>query len=231
MDEQINPSADSGSVSIAKKLAVFALLSAVFIAVGTYPPLRDFLRPEALDRTVESMGWMGALLLIALGILTPLLMLPRWPIAVVSGMVYGVLWGTLLANTSSFIGATLQYWLARSTLAHLASRWLTGSRARWRRLLESREHAFSVLFLVRVFPLSNFIATNLLCGTIRMSFRTYLAASLLGMIPSTVLYAAWGKFMVKPSGGFMFLVFATLALLVCGTLYARRFLARASSQT
>lgn len=213
------------SVPVLKKLLAFALLSAAFLALGAYPPLRAQLQPEALDRTIEGMGFLGFFLLFALGALTPLLLLPRWPIAVVSGMVYGVFWGTCLANAASLVGAGLQYWMARSTLAHLARRWLAESR--WRHLLANTKNAFAVLFLVRAFPLSNFVATNLLCGTLRIPLRTYLLASALGMTPSTVLYAAWGKLVLKPSGGFLFIVFFTLAFIVLGTVYARRFLTRA----
>jgi uncharacterized membrane protein YdjX (TVP38/TMEM64 family) len=210
-----------------KKLLCFALLSLIFIALGSSPQLRAHLRPEALNSTVEGLGWFGPVLLILLGILTPLLMLPRWPIAVVSGMVYGVFWGTCLANTASLIGAGVQYWVARSTLAHVFQRWLAGNR--WRHLLESQKNVFFVLLLFRAFPLSNFVATNLLCGTLRISVWPYLLASAIGMIPSTLLYAAWGKLTLKPSGSFAFLAFFTLAFIVLGTFLARRFLTRADA--
>ena len=215
-------------IPVLRKLLIFALLSVTFIAIGTYPPLRAHLRPEALDRTIEGLGWTGPLLLLFLGALTPLLMLPRWPLAVVSGLVYGVFWGTCLANTASLAGAWLQYVLARSTLAHMAARLLSGNR--WRHLLESQEDVFLLLFLFRAFPLSNFVATNLLCGTLRIPARTYLAASALGMIPSTVLYAAWGKLALKPTGGFVFLALTSLAFIVLGTVLARRFLMRANKR-
>ena len=216
---------EAREVPVVRKLLIFVLLSVAFVAIGTYPPLRTHLRPEELDKTVEGLGWVGPVLIMLLGTLSPLLMLPRWPLAVVSGLVYGVFWGSCLANTASLAGAWLQFLLARSTLAHLAGRLLSGNR--WRHLLESRKHVFSILFLFRAFPLSNFVATNLLCGTLRIPVRTYLAASALGMIPSTILYAAWGKLALKPSGGFVSLAFVSLAFIVLGTVYARRFLMRA----
>lgn len=227
-----NSAADEGKteetreVPVLRKLLVFVLLSVVFIAIGSYPPLRAHLRPEELDRIIEGLGWLGPLLLMALGAISPLLMLPRWPLAVVSGLAYGVFWGSCLANTASLVGAWLQYLLARSTLAHMAERLI--SHNRWRRLLESQQDVFLCLFLFRAFPLSNFVVTNLMCGTLRVPLRTYLVASALGMIPSTVLYAAWGKLTLKPSGGFVFLAFFTLAFIVLGTVFARRFLTRAN---
>ena len=220
---------ETREVPVLRKLLIFVLFSVVFIAIGTYPPIRAHLRPEELDKTVEGLGWYGPVLLVLLGTLSPLLMLPRWPLAVVSGLVYGVFWGACLANTASLAGAWLQYLLARSTLAHMAARLLSGNR--WRHLLESQKDIFLFLFLFRAFPLSNFVATNLLCGTLRIPARTYLAASALGMIPSTVLYAAWGKLALKPTGGFMFLAFLTLLFIVLGTVFARRFLVRANNSS
>lgn len=227
-DQNSGSRQETREVPVLKKLLVFALLTAAFLALGTYPPFRAQLQPETLDKTIEGLGWLGVVLLFVLGALTPLLMLPRWPIAVVSGMVYGVFWGSCLANTASLVGAGLQYWMAHSLLFHLAQRWL--AKSRWKHLLENPKNAFSVLFLVRAFPLSNFVATNLVCGTLRIPLRTYLFASVLGMIPSTVLYAAWGKFVMKPSRGFLFLVFFTLVFIVLGTVYARRFLTRAGER-
>ncbi len=215
------------SASVWRKLSVFVALSAVCIVGSANPTLRAFLRPEALDRLVEGLGWKGPLALGVAGIVSPLLFLPRWPIAVVSGLVYGVFWGTCLANASSLGGAWFQYVLARSTLAPAAGRWLAGNR--WGHLLSKRRHVFCFLVLLRAFPLSNFVATNLLCGTLRLSARTYLLASAVGMLPSTILYAAWGKFTVKPSSGFAAVVVAVLAFLVGGTLFARRFLLRAEA--
>ena len=215
-------------VPVLRKLLIFVLLSVAFIAVGTYPPLRAHLRPEALDRTIEGLGWLGPVLIVILGALSPLLLLPRWPLAVVSGLAYGVFWGSCLANAASLVGAWLQYLLARSTLAHWAARRLSGNR--WRHLLESKKDVFLFLLLFRAFPLSSFVATNLLCGSLRIPVRTYLAASALGMLPSTILYAAWGKLALKPSGGFVFLAFFTLAAIVLGTVFARRFLTRANRQ-
>jgi uncharacterized membrane protein YdjX (TVP38/TMEM64 family) len=215
-------------VPILRKLLFFVLISVTFIAVGTYPPLRAHLRPEELDKTIEGMGWLGPVLLVLLGALSPLLMLPRWPLAVVSGLAYGVFWGSCLANTASLAGAWLQYLLARSTLAHMATRLLSGNR--WRRLLEKEKDVFLFLFLFRAFPLSNFVATNLLCGTLRVPVRTYLAASALGMIPSTILYAAWGKLALKPSGGFISLAVCTLVFIALGTVFARRFLTRVNKR-
>jgi uncharacterized membrane protein YdjX (TVP38/TMEM64 family) len=46
---------------------------------------------------------------------------------------------------------------------------------------------------VRLFPLSNFALTNLVCGLLRIPLGCYLGASLIGMLPSTVVYVMAGS--------------------------------------
>lgn len=227
-DRQINKGG-ANAASVGRKLLTFVLLSAIFVAIGAYPPLRAHLKPDALDRTIEGLGWLGPICILLLGAFSPLLMAPRWPLAVVCGMAYGVVCGTLLASAASLVGAGLQYGLARTSLRPAAQGWLSGGR--WERLLERQRDVFLVLFLIRAFPLSNFVATNLLCGTLRIPARTYLVASALGMIPSTVLYASWGKLTVKPSGEFMFVLFGALAFIALGAVWAMRFMNRAAMPT
>jgi uncharacterized membrane protein YdjX (TVP38/TMEM64 family) len=155
-----------------------------------------------------------------LGLVTPLLFLPRWPLCVVCGLLYGVLQGALLATVASLLGAVLQFRLARSLLAGMARRILAHSRLSPARL--PTHHAFAALFLLRLFPLSNFVATNLLAGTIRMRTGPYIAATFLGMLPSSVMYAAWGKFVKRPHAGLLLLIFAVLLALAGGAALLRR---------
>ncbi len=185
------------------------------------PQTRAWFSVERIEALSQQLGAWGPALILALGAFTPLIFLPRWPLAVVSGMLYGVWIGTLLANVASLLGAALHYALARSLLGPLGARLL-----RRRRTAEPvvipRDHAFLALFFLRAFPLSNFVATNLLAGSLRIPSRTYLVASFLGMIPSSLMYAAWGKLVKQPSAGFYTVAALSLAFILVGTVLAQR---------
>lgn len=203
-----------------KRLTAFVVLSCVFLALSFFTPAREWFHVDRISRFSASLGAWGPVLLLAAGALTPLLFLPRWPIAFVCGLLYGTVWGSVLANVASTIGALVNYAMSRGLLAPVSARIL---KRRAASLLDiPREKAFLALLFLRAFPLSNFVATNILAGTLRIPVRTYLAATFLGMIPSTLMYAAWGKLMKKPSAGFYALAILTLVFIIGGTIFAQK---------
>ncbi|MBP7275599.1 MAG: TVP38/TMEM64 family protein [Kiritimatiellae bacterium] len=218
MDPTTNPREQRSSGM--GKLVAFCVTVAVLLVLGAHPEVRAWLDPVRLEQYIESLGGWGLWALVAFGLLGPLLFLPRWPIAVVCGLLYGVVWGSLLANTVSAAGAVLHYAAARWAMKRPSSRWIVRAQAR---AVEWPGHrAFAVLFFMRAFPLTSFVATNILAGGLKIPWRTYIGASFLGMIPSTVMYAALGKVAKKPGAGWYSLILALLACTIAGTLWMRR---------
>ena len=199
----------------AARLATFGVVIGMAALLGLSRPVRDALALHNIETVALSLGAWGPLLLVALGALTPLLFIPRWPICFVAGLLYGVAWGALLSTAASLPGAWLQFALARNLLARTATRLI--SRSRLARVTISPERTFLGIFLLRAFPLSNFVATNLFAGALKLRTRPYLIASFLGMIPSSLMYAAWGKFAKKPS--WQFLALAVLCMLTVAAAY------------
>ena len=203
-----------------RSLIVFLLFAAACFCLVYFTPLRQYVHTDNISRLVGHLGPWGPVVIMLIGIFSPLLFLPRWPIAFVSGLLYGVLWGTVLANIASTIGAYLHFVLARSLLKPSSDR----LRRRYgiHDMHVPNDKLFVILFALRAFPLSNFVATNLLAGALSIHMGTYLSASFLGMIPSTLMYAAAGKLMKNPSTEFYVLTVAVLVVLIVGTLIARK---------
>jgi uncharacterized membrane protein YdjX (TVP38/TMEM64 family) len=200
---------------------VLALAGAILTRVT---PLSQFLNTETMRGVARDLGWRGPLLLFGIAVVAPLLFLPRWPVAMTCGMLYGVAGGTLFANICGACGAWLQYGVARRTLSPMAEQW---SDHPWMaRLARHRDRAFPILFLLRAFPFSSSVATNMLAGTLQIRTRTFLAATFLGMFPSSLMYAAWGKLLKQPSAEFYFLAVAIVILFIAATWMAQRRLAR-----
>ena len=202
------------------RLASFVLLTALFCGVSLLTPVRGWFTVERVSDLAARAGVWGPVVIGVAALVTPFLFLPRWPIALVCGLLYGIGWGSLLANVASTAGAVAHYAFARTLLAPSSERLLR--RYGMDRLDVPSDKAFVVLIFLRAFPLSNFVATNLLAGALRVRARTYVVASFLGMIPSTLLYAAWGKMLKQQTKGFYALAGVTLVVLVAGTLAAQR---------
>jgi uncharacterized membrane protein YdjX (TVP38/TMEM64 family) len=204
----------------AARLLAFGVFALVICLLGTLEPVRNALSVENIERIARHLGAWGPASMMAAGLVLPLLFLPRWPICVVCGLLYGVIWGTLLSNVASLLGAVAQFYLARSLLAAMARKLV--ARSKLAGLTPAPHKTFAALFILRAFPLSSFVATNLLAGAMRVRPKTYIIASFLGMLPSSLMYAAWGKVAKTRSPHFLGLIVTVLILLIVGGVLVNR---------
>lgn len=185
--------------ALRRKLIVFAVLSVVFAVGGAVSPLRRVWTETGGVEFVRHLGVWAPLAILAAGALAPFAFLPRWPLAVACGALYGLAWGGLLANTASTLGAWLQFRFARRALSSAAARVLARSGRRLPDLPPRK--AVALLVALRAFPLSNFVVTNLLAASLDLSPTAYVWATFAGMVPSTLMYGAWGRLAVQPRPG------------------------------
>lgn len=160
-------------------------------ALVRLPGVRDYLQPDRIRLLVAQSGWWSYATLLVLGTCLPIALMPRWPFAVLCGFAYGIGVGVLVASLSGFFGAALHYGLAKSLLS--SSERVSIESKPWFRALQATPRPFLAITAVRLFPLSNFAVTNLVCGLLRIPLGRYLGASALGMLPSTVVYVMAGS--------------------------------------
>lgn len=222
MTDESKPKAGSAAVSALRRLAAFLTIAIAGVWISHMTHLADYFSISSIQELSDRLGPHGIAIISALGVLTPLMFLPRWPIAFLAGLLYGVGWGTLLATAASTVGAWLHFMLSRTLLAPASER--VKRRMGWEHLNIPREKQFMTLFLLRAFPLSSFVATNVLAGALKLSRSRFLAATFFGMLPSSWMYAAWGKLMKKPDPHFYWFAAAAVALIVIGAVGAQRYL-------
>jgi uncharacterized membrane protein YdjX (TVP38/TMEM64 family) len=160
-------------------MAALVLAGLLFRHAGT-DALRT-LRPDAR----------GALLLVIAGGLMTAAGLPRQVLAFSAGFVFGAPAGTAWALFGQLLGCLLDYIAARTVLGTWARRHIAG---RWRKLdrfLAARP--FAATLTMRLLPVSNNLALNLLAGVTAISPVAFLSASLLGYVPQTVIFALLGS--------------------------------------
>ena len=211
----------TGASGAVRRLALFLAVAVLGVLVTRYTHLGRLLNVASITEFADDLGPRGPLYILVAGALMPLLFLPRWPLAFLAGMLYGVGWGTVLATVASTIGAWLHFLLSRTLLAPMSDR--LRHRYRLDHLTIPKDKQFLALFILRAFPLSNFVATNLVAGALKLSRSRYILASLLGMIPSTLMYAAWGKLMKKPDPHFYALAVVSLVVVVVGAVAGQKY--------
>lgn len=201
----------------------FLGFAVVVVAAAHIPAVREHLTVASITEWVQKLGYWGPLGILAISTVLPFLFLPRWPVVFVAGALYGIVWGTVIGTLAGTIGAVIHFVLSRKLFHPL------GDRVRRRFKLPARmddRHTLILIFTLRAFPLSNYALTNLLAGALGMRLGPFTAATLAGMIPSTLMYAAWGKLLQKPSAGYYTLAIALVVVLALGSwLVGRKVLA------
>lgn len=107
------------------------------------------------------------------------------------GFLFGSLPATLFVNVGATTGATLAFLAAR----HILRDWVEEKFGRWLESLQVgfAKNAFNYLMTLRLIPLFPFFVVNLVSGLTRMSVGTYVAATALGIIPGSFVYAYAGR--------------------------------------
>lgn len=172
------------------KVAAAALVVGALLAATWLLPLEQWLR--VFQQRVEGMGALGAVLYAAVYIVAALLLVPGSLLTIGAGLLFGLLWGSVVVSAAATMAAALGFLIAR----YLA-------RSRVQRIAEKnqrfgaidraiRDKGWKVVLLLRLSPLVPYSVSNYLYGLTPVRFWPYLLASWAGMLPATVLYVYLG---------------------------------------
>lgn len=107
------------------------------------------------------------------------------------GFLFGATMATLFVNVGATTGATLAFltarYLLRDTVEQKFGKWLGPFQEGF------AKNAFSYLLTLRLIPLFPFFVVNLVSGLTRVNVGTYVAATALGIIPGSFVYAYAGR--------------------------------------
>lgn len=150
------------------------------------------LRGLGLDSTVASAGEHGPALFVALAAGACALGVPRQVAAYAGGLAFGFWAGTALALLAVVLGCVLDFAWARIVARDWAARRLRagGRLARLDAFLVA--NPFTATLTLRLLPVGNNLALNLLAGVSGVAAAPFVLASALGFIPQTVVFALLG---------------------------------------
>jgi uncharacterized membrane protein YdjX (TVP38/TMEM64 family) len=137
--------------------------------------------------------------------------LPSSPVTYVNGLLFGLWWGGLLSWASALVAAAICFALSRRFGRPIAQRLVTARAVEWSDRFFERFGAYAVL-LGRLLPFVSFDVVSYGAGLTRMSFTGFMAATAIGMIPGTLLYAYLGRLGGESGGALMWTLVALTAL-------------------
>mgnify|MGYP001422216220 FL=1 len=176
--------------TILRGICLIILLSVLGFSVQS-GGLGGVFNQDWVDDNVRGAGIKGNLIFVFGAGLVIALGLPRQIISFLGGYAFGLLLGTGLALVATSLGCVISFTFARFMGRELVS-------ARFPTRLKKangflRYNSFAMALLIRLLPLGSNLVTNLAAGISSVSATGFLAGSVLGYIPQTVIFALLGS--------------------------------------
>ncbi len=112
-------------------------------------------------------------------------------LTIAGGVLFGMVWGTFLVVTGASLGAVGVFLAARTALGDVLRR--RAGPAVQRLEAGFRENAFNYLLTLRLIPVVPFWLVNLVPAFFGMRLGSYVLATVIGIIPGTVVYVSVGN--------------------------------------
>lgn len=181
-----------------KKLAIVGLFAAV-VGAFFYFDLRQYLTLESLKAnrdkllafTEEHFASAVVLYIATYCVVTAVSLPGALILTLAGGFLFGSVLGALFVNLGATTGATLAFLAAR----YLLRDWVERKFGRRIDAIQEgfKRNAFSYLMTLRLIPLFPFFLVNLVSGLTRVSLPTYIAATAIGIIPGSLVFAYAGR--------------------------------------
>ena len=189
-----NESSNSNLGKIAIAIVVALALAAFFyfdlgrlLSLTALKENRDGLLAFTDANFVSAVGIFIAAYVIVAGLSLPGAVI----LTLAGGFLFGATMATLFINVGATTGATLAFltarYLLRDTVEQKFGKWLGPFQEGF------AKNAFSYLLTLRLIPLFPFFVVNLVSGLTRVNVGTYVAATALGIIPGSFVYAYAGR--------------------------------------
>lgn len=148
-----------------------------------------------VDRWVLGQGLAGDLVFVGMGAAVTAAGAPRQGVAFLGGYAFGAVEGTLLSLAAQVGGCAISYSWARAVGRAWAERRLAGRFGHRLRPLRDvlAGSPFNATLALRLLPVGNNLALNLLAGMAAIAPVPFLLASAIGYLPQTVVFALLGK--------------------------------------
>lgn len=176
--------------------ALFRVVALVVLAVAmgvslVFLPVRAWL--ETLLVQLQELGVWGALIWAGVYVLAAVLLIPGSLLTLGAGFAFGIVTGIAVVSIGSTLGAAAAFLVGRT----LARGWIEAKVAgnpKFRAIDQAiGEQGFKMVLFLRLSPVFPFNLLNYALGLTRVSFRDYVLASWIGMLPATLVYVYLGS--------------------------------------
>lgn len=212
---------NSPTASRRKLMMKIALLVTVLFAFVVLETQVGMPSRSAVQSAFDGLGWVRGPVFVAAYAVATLLPIPKAVFSIVGGTIFGFWAGMLVVVFGAVVGSigafALARWLGRQPIRGMAA-------GRVAQLDEQvGRHGFLTVFVARLLPVIPFTTINYVFGLTGVTFRSYLSATAVGILPATAIYVAVGAYGFSPgSWPFVVAVSGLVALSIAGVVRSRR---------
>ena len=188
----------SSSRPFLKLVALVLILVAAAVLFYATPAHEYFTRERMVESltALRSSVW-APVIFVALYAAATALALPGSLLTIAGGAVFGFGWGSLLNTIGANIGANAAFGLSRALGRQGVERMIGSRSAGIDRA--TVQHGFTGLLVLRLIPLVPFNALNFGSGLTVLRWRTYALATVIGIVPGTLVYTFFADALVLGS--------------------------------
>jgi len=172
-----------------RRALVKAFILVVFVVVAIYvirfTPVKGFLTPEALSRSLEAAGIWAPVLYMLVYAVGVCLFVPGSLLTALGAAIFGAYWGFAYVWVGAMVGASAAFWIGR-TLGREFAASLIGDRLRkYDDAIERNGFATTLYLRLVYFP---FTPMNFGMGLTKVRFWDYVFGTGLGIIVGTFIF-------------------------------------------
>jgi uncharacterized membrane protein YdjX (TVP38/TMEM64 family) len=185
-----DPNVKPGGPSTGKLILFAAIVIALFVATR-FLPIQAWW--TSLSEWIDSLGYLGPLVFVAMYVFASVAFIPGSVLTLGAAAVFGFGWGLLWVIVGSNIGANLAFLIGRYFARDAITKQIEGNQ-RFEAIDRAVEsEGWKIVGLTRLSPAFPFNLLNYAFGLTNVRWIEYSVATLIGMLPGTIMYVYIGS--------------------------------------
>jgi uncharacterized membrane protein YdjX (TVP38/TMEM64 family) len=212
---------EGGGLTFLDGVKIAALVAIVVVCGWLLWAHSEWFRdPQQVKAEVVQWGIWGPIIYMVAYAVGPSFLVPGAVMTIAAGLAFGTGWGSVYSLIGADVGAIVAFgagrWLGKSFVERIVGE-------RFHEVLQKiARHGFQIIFYLRMVPVIPYNALNLLAGASPITFKDYFWASMIGMVPGTILFAFLGDALWHPLSRKFFLALLLIGISVlCGEIWRR----------
>ncbi|MCK7479020.1 MAG: VTT domain-containing protein [Candidatus Moduliflexus flocculans] len=155
---------------------------------------------ESARLFIENLGILAPIAFILIYSIAPILFIPITPLAILGGMLFGVLWGTVFTVIGVSLGGVRRFFCSADIFLKILR---INILMRKVKLIQEKaaKDGWKFVVIARITPIFPFNIQNYVFGVTNISLKSFFAATFFSMIPGSFVYVYMGNVGAKSLQG------------------------------